>query len=145
VERRLRRKRRNHSAQFKAKVALAELKGDRTLAELAEQFDVHPNHKRGVRSPIARCHAYFTGGDAPSAAVALVQAVKLRARCEGLDQVLRSVSNLCLLGLKSLHRAAHCHTTHTEVIRDRLHAVRFATVSRRHCLITIVMARGIIR
>jgi transposase len=38
-----RRPRRNHSAAFKAKVALAALKGDRTLAELAQQFDVHPN------------------------------------------------------------------------------------------------------
>ena len=37
------RKRRNHSSAFKAKVALAALKGERTLAELAEQFDVHPN------------------------------------------------------------------------------------------------------
>ena len=39
----MRRKRRNHSSNFKAKVALAALKGDKTLAELAEQFDVHPN------------------------------------------------------------------------------------------------------
>ena len=38
-----RRPRRNHSPAFKAKVALAAIKGDRTLAELAEQFDVHPN------------------------------------------------------------------------------------------------------
>jgi transposase len=38
-----RRPRRNHAAAFKAKVALAAIKGDRTLAELAEQFDVHPN------------------------------------------------------------------------------------------------------
>ena len=35
--------RRNHAPPFKAKVALAALKGDRTLAELAQQFDVHPN------------------------------------------------------------------------------------------------------
>jgi transposase-like protein len=34
-----RRKRRNHSSAFKAKVALAALKGERTLAELAEQFE----------------------------------------------------------------------------------------------------------
>ena len=38
-----RRTRRNHTPAFKAKVALAAVKGDRTLAELAEQFDVHPN------------------------------------------------------------------------------------------------------
>ena len=38
-----RRPRRNHAPGFKAKVALAAIKGDRTLAELAEQFDVHPN------------------------------------------------------------------------------------------------------
>ena len=38
-----RRPRRNHSPAFKAKVALAAVKGERTLAELAQQFDVHPN------------------------------------------------------------------------------------------------------
>lgn len=39
----MKRKRRNHSAVFKAKVALAALKGDKTLVELAEQFEVHVN------------------------------------------------------------------------------------------------------
>jgi transposase-like protein len=38
-----RRPRRSHTPGFKAKVALAAIKGDRTLAQLAEQFDVHPN------------------------------------------------------------------------------------------------------
>ena len=37
------RPRRNHTAAFKAKVALAAVKGEKTLAELAQQFDVHPN------------------------------------------------------------------------------------------------------
>ncbi len=35
-------KRRNHSAQFKAKVALATVKADKTSAELSKQFQVHP-------------------------------------------------------------------------------------------------------
>lgn len=39
----MKRPRRNHSAAFKAKVALVAIKGEKTLAELAEQFDVHPN------------------------------------------------------------------------------------------------------
>jgi transposase-like protein len=39
----MKKKRRNHSPAFKAKVALAALKGDRTLAEIAEHFSVHPN------------------------------------------------------------------------------------------------------
>jgi len=38
-----RRPRRNHSADFKAKVALAAIRGDKTVAELSQQFDVHPN------------------------------------------------------------------------------------------------------
>ena len=37
------RARRNHSSAFKAKVALAAIKGDRTLAQLSEQFEVHAN------------------------------------------------------------------------------------------------------
>ena len=35
-------KRKNHSPQFKAKVALAAAKGDKTLSELASQFNLHP-------------------------------------------------------------------------------------------------------
>jgi transposase len=38
-----RRARRNHTPAFKAKVALAAIKGEMTLSELAQLFDVHPN------------------------------------------------------------------------------------------------------
>ena len=39
----MRRKRRVFAASFRAKVALAALKGDKTLAQLADQFEIHPN------------------------------------------------------------------------------------------------------
>lgn len=39
----MRRTRRNHSGEFKAKVALAAVKGEKTLSELASFFDVHAN------------------------------------------------------------------------------------------------------
>jgi transposase len=38
-----RRPRRNHSPAFKAKVAVAAIKGVRTMIDLAQAFDVHPN------------------------------------------------------------------------------------------------------
>jgi transposase len=38
-----RRQRRNHAGEFKARVALAAIRGDKTLSEVAEQFEVHPH------------------------------------------------------------------------------------------------------
>ena len=46
------RTRRNHSPAFKAKVALAAVRGEKTLAELAQQFDVHPD--RHCQTNVAR-------------------------------------------------------------------------------------------
>ena len=39
----MKRPRRNHSAKFKATVALAAIRGEKTLVELSEQYKVHPN------------------------------------------------------------------------------------------------------
>ena len=48
---------RNHSPAFKAKVALAAVKGEKTHAELAQQFEVHPNQ-------ITQCKAQLLDGAA---------------------------------------------------------------------------------
>ena len=48
----MRRKRRNHLPGFKAQVALATIRGDKTLAELAEQFDVHQNQIQDWRKQL---------------------------------------------------------------------------------------------
>jgi transposase len=61
-----RRSRRNHSPAFKAKVALASLKGEETLAQLAERFDVHPNQITQWRSQLLEGAAeVFSSGTAP--------------------------------------------------------------------------------
>jgi transposase-like protein len=44
--------RRNHSPAFKAKVALTAINGEKTLADIGEQFDVHPNQITPWRKPL---------------------------------------------------------------------------------------------
>jgi transposase len=57
-----RRTRRTHSATFKAKVALAGVRGDKTLAELAKQFDVHPNQITDWKNQLVAQSAVVFGG-----------------------------------------------------------------------------------
>lgn len=58
-----RRPRRNHTPAFKAKVALAALKGEKTLAELAQQHDVHPNQITQWKTQLLERAATVFGGD----------------------------------------------------------------------------------
>ena len=61
-----RRPRRNHSPAFKAKVAVAAIKGEKTLIELAQDFDVHPNHIKQWRDQLLE-GATGVFGEAPKA------------------------------------------------------------------------------
>ena len=64
-----RRTRRNHSPAFKAKVALAAIKGDKTLVELAQQYDVHPNQITSWKAQLVNAAAaVFSSGSAKEAA-----------------------------------------------------------------------------
>ncbi|UGY16809.1 IS3 family transposase [Bradyrhizobium septentrionale] len=57
------RSRRTHSPAFKAKVALAAVKGEKTLAELAQLFDVHPNQITTWKSQLLEGAAGVFGQD----------------------------------------------------------------------------------
>jgi transposase len=59
------RSRRNHTAAFKAKVAIAAIKGDQTTAELAKRFDIHPNSIVQWKTQLLERAAEAFGGDAP--------------------------------------------------------------------------------
>lgn len=64
-----RRARRTHAPAFKAKVALAAIKGEKTLAELAQQFDVHPNQITAWRAQLLEGAAGVFGAGSSEAAV----------------------------------------------------------------------------
>jgi len=75
-----RRPRRNHSPAFKAKVALAAIKGEKTLAELAEQFDVHANQITSWRTQLLEGAAEVFGGDSKAEAAPPIDVKELHAK-----------------------------------------------------------------
>ena len=63
------RPRRNHAAGFKAKVVLEAIKGEQTLIELAERFQVHPNQiTEWKKQLLERADEIFARGKKPDAA-----------------------------------------------------------------------------
>jgi transposase-like protein len=73
--------RRNHTPGFKAKVALAAIKSDRTLAQIAEQFDVHPNQVTSWKAQLeGSAAAVFGPGNGNAAALPAVDVKSLHAK-----------------------------------------------------------------
>ena len=66
-----RRPRRNHSAVFKAKVAIDAIRSEKTLAELAKLHDVHPNQITDWKNQLLKGAANVFGAEPVEAPVDL--------------------------------------------------------------------------
>src|SRR5258707_15821453 len=89
-----RRPRRNHTPAFKAKVAIVAIKGERTLTELAELFDAHPNQITSWKAQLEDGAAdVFGPGGGKGAAPPAVDVKSLHAKIGELTR-----ENRCLEG-----------------------------------------------
>ena len=82
-----RRARRNHTAAFKAKVALTALKGEKTLSELAQQFDVHANQVKQWKDQLLEGAAGVFGNEASAEPAPAVDVKTLHAKIGELTLV----------------------------------------------------------
>src|SRR5262245_51145298 len=94
------RARRNHSSALKAKVALAAIKGDRTLAQLSEHFDVHASQITIWKDQLVECAAeVFERGSSGKARAPAVDinldrfCARRRRGCAGRDEETDARSN----------------------------------------------------
>ena len=99
------RTRRNHALAFKAKVALAAIKGEKTLAELAQQFDAHPNQVIAWKGHLLEAASGLFGpGGGASEPVPLIDVKTLHAKIGELALENDFLSGALKAGLRSAKR-----------------------------------------
>jgi transposase-like protein len=96
-----RRTRRKHSAEFKARVALAALREHQTLADLAAQFEVHPNQvTEWKRQLLAHAAEVFGTAQGPAPVDLAPLHAKIGQQALELDFLARALTKAGLLGAK---------------------------------------------
>ena len=89
------RARRTHTPAFKAKVALAAIKGEMTLAQLAEHFDVHPNQITQWKVQLQESAANVFGPGGNGTIQPAVDVKSLHAKIGELTEVIRGLTTAC--------------------------------------------------
>ena len=102
IKKSARRTRRTHSPVLKAQVALAAIRGEKTLAQLAAQFELHPNQITDWKRQLEeRALEVFGGGAPAAAAVDLVPLhAKIGQQALELDFLASALSKAGLLSAK---------------------------------------------